>query len=217
MRLHNNSDFPDEKLKEIFDFCAKPLGIKGMTVKVYGGKLRGNYAGLSCMSKSEVLIGIGFNIIFPWFWKKPEKKIIKSKDRWEETKREVAEDGRTYIYYKKKAGYVDKYRENPHLSMLLLSKDEFIVQVLAHELRHQWQRKIRPMKEYTHTVRHLGSKSYFRRERDAEAYALNRLRAWRKLHSVDIYPEQPDKLYDHHQQDQEIQARRQEIVLEIPN
>jgi hypothetical protein len=93
----------------------------------------------------------------------------------------------------------------------LLTKEEFILKVMAHELRHQWQGKMRPMKDYTFTARHLPKKSYFRRERDADAFALAMVREWRKLHAVDIYPDQPDKL------EQEISAPCQEIVVEISN
>jgi hypothetical protein len=78
--------------------------------------------------------------------------------------------------------------------MLYLTREEYMVDLMAHELRHQWQHKKRPRTQYTFTVRNLGSRSYFRRERDSDAYALRMVREWPKIHAVDIYQEQPDTL-----------------------
>ena len=63
---------------------------------------------------------------------------------------------------------------NPgYLPMPAVTRLEAFVVVFAHELRHLWQARVK------HGRRVWGSRGQFS-ERDADAYALNRLRAWRK-------------------------------------
>ena len=185
MRLINKSNIADKDIQRMFDFCAEPLGLRAMTVKVYPTKFINGYFGFSLPWKSEISIAVGGKE-YPYFDERPEKTIVNSDDRWM-----WSEEEHKYIV---KPGYVDKYREAPHTSFVYLNVYEWTIHIMAHELRHQWQRKIRPMKDFTFTVRHLGKKSRFRRERDADSFAKSMVRKWRKLHAVDIYPEQPDQM-----------------------
>jgi hypothetical protein len=66
-------------------------------------------------------------------------------------------------------GYIDN---------LILSREEALVHVLAHEFRHYWQ------------TNHLGRRGKFRGERrsgcsdtGADIYAIRKVRAWRRLHN----------------------------------
>jgi hypothetical protein len=189
MRLVNKSKLPNKDIIEMIDFCARPLGIKTMTVKVYPTMyIDGDY-GWSDPYKKEVSIAVGEKRTYPYLHREEEKRIIDSRDRWEKV---IMDDN--VSYWRKKPDYVDKYREIPHRTMLFLNYEEWMIHIIAHELRHQWQRKIRPMKEYTYTVRHLGSKSYFRRERDADVFAMTMVRQWRKSHALQVYHEQPDQI-----------------------
>jgi hypothetical protein len=183
VRLINHSQVPDAKLKQMFDLCAKPLGISAMKVNVYGSKSYNGFLGQSDIYNNEIEIAVGGNGVYPYQMKR-EKRLINPRDRW------MWDEGSKQ--FKINPDFVYRYRENPHLQMLFLSHDEFLVHLFGHELRHQWQRKKRPMAQYTFTVRKLGSRSYFRRERDADAYALKMVRQWRRLHAVDIYSEHPD-------------------------
>jgi hypothetical protein len=65
------------------------------------------------------------------------------------------------------------YGHRGYLPYLLLDQDEDLVGVIAHELRHLWQHKHR--KGY----RVWGARGVFS-ERDADAYCINKIRAWRK-------------------------------------
>jgi hypothetical protein len=62
---------------------------------------------------------------------------------------------------KKRAGY---------LAIPIANRVECLVMVLAHELRHLWQAKVKH-------GRRVGQFS----ERDADAYALRKLRDWRRM------------------------------------
>jgi hypothetical protein len=66
----------------------------------------------------------------------------------------------------KKGGYL------PHISK---SREEHLLFVLAHELRHLWQVKV------PKGWRVWGSKGKFS-ERDADAYAIRKVREYRQLH-----------------------------------
>ncbi len=59
----------------------------------------------------------------------------------------------------------------------LYNRVEALMLVMAHELRHQWQAKIK--KGY----RVWGSRGQFS-ERDADAYAIGMLRKWRRAHGI---------------------------------
>jgi hypothetical protein len=72
------------------------------------------------------------------------------------------------------------------LTVLFLSREEVLVHIFAHELRHLWQ-KNHPGKR----GKVWGAKGQYS-ERDADAYAIRKMREWRQMHAVDIYREQPD-------------------------
>jgi hypothetical protein len=92
-------------------------------------------------------------------------------------KRRTKENGRPYDPNKGNGGYI------PHI---ILSREEGLIHILAHELRHFWQAN--------HTGKRgkiWGAKGHFS-ETDADAYAIRKTREWRKLHAVEVYPEHPD-------------------------
>jgi hypothetical protein len=92
-----------------------------------------------------------------------------------------------------KPGYKEIFAETGYLPQLLLSKEERTVNTIAHELRHQWQRKRRPISEWTYGT-NKGKHTKVGIETDASAYAIKMVRQWRRLHAVNIYREQPDKI-----------------------
>jgi hypothetical protein len=70
-----------------------------------------------------------------------------------------------YIEYLKTGGYLRK---------LLLSRRECVVALLAHELRHAWQKKHKGKRGKVHGARGLYS------DRDADAYAIRKVREYRR-------------------------------------
>jgi len=81
-----------------------------------------------------------------------------------------------------------------YINTLMLSADEALVHGMAHELRHMWQDLTEQIwndldiQESDGLEKHPGSGSDY----DADRYATRKMREWRRLHAVDIYPEQPD-------------------------
>lgn len=73
--------------------------------------------------------------------------------------------------YGKKRGYI------PYLAF---DQEERIVQVIAHELRHLWQSKVK--KGY----RVWGARGRFS-ERDADAYGIRKVREWRQKHMEELW------------------------------
>lgn len=70
-------------------------------------------------------------------------------------------------YHKKGSGYISSY---------ILSREEALVHVIAHELRHLWQAKVKK----GHRV--WGARGQFS-DRDADAYAIKKTRGWRRQHN----------------------------------
>lgn len=66
-------------------------------------------------------------------------------------------------------------------TIILLSLKEFLIYLIAHELRHHWQ-YVNPYHKYTFA-------SELEKEKDANAYAVKKLRLWRTLYGPkDAYP-----------------------------
>jgi hypothetical protein len=70
---------------------------------------------------------------------------------------------------------VSKYKPKRHgyISTLLRSSQECLIYVIAHELRHLYQEKNKADWVY-------GSKGRKSSERDADAYAISKVREWRR-------------------------------------
>jgi hypothetical protein len=165
MRLKNYANFPDKKIREIFEFCAKPLGIESMTVvcekrltRMYG------HLGYSKYNKKEIHIVIRDDNKLPYTNETFPCRLN-----------------------------VESRRFYPDHSELFLSKEECVLAAIAHELRHQWQKKRRPRSEWVYGSNN-GRRTKLGDEIDTLAYEFKIVRQWRKLHSVDIYLEQPDRI-----------------------
>jgi hypothetical protein len=81
---------------------------------------------------------------------------------------ENRDKGKLYDWKKSTGGYIDS---------LILSREEALVHVLAHELRHFWQCN-HPSKR----SKVWGARGRFS-DRDADAYAIRKTREWRRQHS----------------------------------
>jgi hypothetical protein len=83
------------------------------------------------------------------------------KDHWNNWRILKPKNGNT-------GGYIDH---------LMLSKEEALVHVLAHEFRHFWQRNHQGKRGKIWGARGVYS------DRDADAYAIKKTRAWRTMRS----------------------------------
>lgn len=188
MRLINRSDVQDEKIREIFEFCSGELGINAMKIVVEKRStiMRG-YDGYSFNGKKEIHIIIKDDKFdkqtYPYFRDYSKRRLNYTKDNYrysEELKKWVP-----------KPGYVEVLRDTGYLPHLILSKEEKLVSIMAHELRHQWQKKRRPRSEWAYGSNN-GKHTRVGVEIDASAYDIRKTREWRRMHAVDIYREQPD-------------------------
>jgi len=68
-----------------------------------------------------------------------------------------------------------------YLPHIYLDQDEYLVSIIAHELRHLWQGKY--WKAKRHGMVH-GARGKFS-ERDADAYAIRKQREWRKARATE--------------------------------
>lgn len=66
------------------------------------------------------------------------------------------------------------YGSGGYISQLILSREESLISVIAHELRHLWQVNHKKGRVW-------GSRGQFS-DRDVDYYAINRIKAWRRLH-----------------------------------
>jgi hypothetical protein len=94
--------------------------------------------------------------------------------------RENKASGKLYNWTPNVGGYIPS---------LILSREEALVHILAHELRHFWQ-----VNHKTKRGKVWGAKGVYS-ERDTDAYAIRKTREWRRLYTPrEIYREQPDSL-----------------------
>jgi len=88
--------------------------------------------------------------------------------------------------HKEKNGkhYKPKKSSGGYIPSLMLSREEAFIHVLAHEFRHFWQLNHKGKKGKVWGARGLFS------DRDADSYAIRKVREWRRLHSPrEIYPD----------------------------
>jgi hypothetical protein len=162
MKLINKSAFPSEKLRNIIRFCCPP-GVRDFIIRFQHWN---NYGGVYYAE--------------PWldYWSdKPHGNrngVYRAKTGSESTD--------VLIKLKKAVrgiGLIENRRfkaERGYLASTQYTQEEVIVHLVAHELRHVWQAR-NPMGR-----RVWGARSQYS-ERDADAYAIGKVRHWRRAGS----------------------------------
>lgn len=170
MRIKNTSDIPTEKIHEMIEFV-RPKRIGHVTVYLKNKEKKVYYGSTNTTNRVELSITKDENR-FPYFNDYSIHYFIRYKDPKTgcvELKPSNKKTGR-------RGGYIDN---------LMLSRDECLVHLLAHELRHIWQ---------TYHTGRRGKVKYARgnhSERDADAYAIKMQRKWRKIHNIPDYSNIP--------------------------
>jgi hypothetical protein len=166
-RIINKSDIPDKKLQTIMQHCQT---VEGVEVNVKNGR----HHGLSYNAKKKIDVVIPKQNTYPWFYQ--WGKLVESRyEKWDE-------EEQRFVSWKK-TKFIPTLKNPLRLPCLLLDKDEEIVDIMAHEYRHQWQ-KTRPLKkDWVYGARKNSNRPA--QERDAGAYAKRKVREWRKLHRID--------------------------------
>lgn len=160
MRLRNHTDIPTVRIREMVAF-AKPSGVSGFDVRISnldgkGVRGRAYSRGSSYHDRACPFVVISVQRgphIAAWTPKVRTVHVVSRKDGVE-----------THSMRKVSKGY---------LPMPAMSREEGVLFVIAHELRHLWQAKVKRGR------RVWGARGQFS-ERDADAYALRALRHWRR-------------------------------------
>jgi len=174
MRLMNFTSIDSNWLKEVIRFC-KPNGITNFDISFKNKTTSGchgycYWAGCSYHKTGAPLITIRIG---------DEEKFIANAIK-RGVKNEFTGEPLTWNHLRfprmipaarKKAGY---------LPYLALNKEEEIIHVIAHELRHLWQAKVKS----GHRV--WGARGRFS-ERDADAYGIRKVREWRREHMEELW------------------------------
>jgi hypothetical protein len=183
MRLRNISDVPDSKLMEIIEFVDPGLA---KDVKVVCRRSYGPAHGFSEVVRKEVTcyLPVEGRMKYPHYVNSDirVKYVPSYYEKWDEEK----DIWRTWKRWMKIQ--VKGKRKSGYMSGLYLSRDEYIVHLIAHELRHQWQRRRPPKSEWAWGCQ--GKRTKFAIERDADAYQTRKVREWRRIHNtVQAFPD----------------------------
>jgi len=82
------------------------------------------------------------------------------------------------VFIDRDPSYTGKHRSGGYLDCLLITREEMVVNIMAHEFRHAWQ----SIKRRGYRV--WGARGQYS-ERDADAYAIKMTRKWRREHYKD--------------------------------
>jgi hypothetical protein len=193
----NDTDFPDERLMQILHFVdpANFLELDGeIIIKKKTGWRNGTFefGGNLRFPKITVRVSQEPNS-FPCFRRYYRKanvrlywdKYDKDKNRWDKgwstcfrfnLIRPLNPNGITSLLLQGRNGGKGINSPRGYLNYLVLSVEEELIHSLAHEFRHmhQWY--------YASVKRSWGSRGRFS-ERDADAYAIRKVREWRRSHN----------------------------------
>jgi hypothetical protein len=205
LRIKNYSSFSDDKIREIIQFVMpNNLPTSNFDVKVtntrnkYSGVFygKGGYAkkGMGSDPKRPLIISrvTAKETEFPFRDDYSPKRWVylyyeeydESKGIWKEVhsckclgiskayiarrSKEDKDKEKLCDWKKRKGGYIES---------LILTRDEALVYLLAHELRHFWQKNHHGKRGKIWGARGVYS------EKDADAYAIRKQRAWRAIHN----------------------------------
>lgn len=181
MKLTNTTDFPQERIREIIGFI-KPNNLIAPKYTIRITNSNGPTGGHFAPGSLYIHISLA-NSECPYprrcnhdaVIRRPQRQITFKFQKFNE-KKQIWEWWR---YTKKYESIKDvpKLFYSGYISSLELSREESLVHVLSHEMRHYWQIN-HPGKR----GKIWGAKGKFS-ERDADAYAIRMTRAWRRLHN----------------------------------
>lgn len=163
-RIKNTTDIPDSFIKEVIDFV-RPKNI-GHVSFLIGNRKDCHFSGHTDTYRS---VTIKINTTNNKKGKFPVYHDIRGDPYLVYSVNKLDDDGNAVSWkeriVKPNSGY---------LPSLILSLDEALVHILAHELRHIWQTKHTGKRGKVWNARGLHS------ERDADAYAIKMQRKWRR-------------------------------------
>lgn len=185
MKIRNTTNIADERLREIIDFV-KPnhLPTSTFTVKLTnsssdigsGGKCYGSGTGYT--NRPTIIVNLSPNEKGYPYWRTYKYRIKKTS--WQQPNKKTGEleewYGREYIH--------DPTKKSPYIDHLVMSREESLVNTLAHEFRHFWQCNHKGKRGKVWGARGRIS------EKDASAYGIRKAREWRRLNAPrQVFPD----------------------------
>jgi len=155
LKLINNTKLSDTKILDIVNFV-KPKSLSGFDVKVRCGSKSGRYKHVKPKNTFCIWLDDKPHNDFYFVGKRPLVCVNIPTDNLDQN-----------IIIERKGGF------NGYLSYKCYGVEEWLVHILAHEIRHHWQSKHK---------RRIGYKSKRGKysERDADTYAIKKVREWRR-------------------------------------
>ena len=171
MRLKNYTNISDDKIRQIIKFV-RPNGISNFDVRISNSQSdifrgRAYYEGSNYHDTLNPFIVVRVTkneSAFPYLVRYTSHRRSKLKLNPLSGKLE------SVSYNTGTGGYINH---------LLLSREEAVVHVIAHELRHLWQTKVK------RGYRVWGARDQFS-DRDADAFAIRKTRKWRRRYGNQI-------------------------------
>ncbi len=171
--VKNRTDVPDQKILNYIEFC-KPFEINKLKVVIHKAKQYSH--GLSNKTNKQIDVWmVDGNTKYPQIrdYGNLRKKIELYYDKYNK----VTKKWQTMKHWHN----VPTGKRNGYLPILLLNRDEDLIHIIAHELRHQWQYR-KPFKsQYVYAARRKTSDYSY--ETDCDAYAIKKIREWRRVHA----------------------------------
>jgi hypothetical protein len=182
LKLINTTDIPDEEVREIIRFVS-PNGLLTSKYKIRLNNSSRGTNGYFLESNLNICIRLSrkeypypqLNSNDPEI-RRPKRKITFWFQKFNEK-----HQAWQWWYHKK---YYESIKDTPkvfssggYITSIELSREESLVHYLAHELRHYWQ-----MNHPGKRGKIWGARGKFS-ERDADAYAIRKVREWRRSHN----------------------------------
>jgi hypothetical protein len=160
MRLRNQTKLPSKLLRDIVNFCAPP-GVTDYLIRFTHGR---SYSARAYARQYAEFVAA-------------KEHDFRSRAYWEKTGTECSDVVVRIPPYSKGRGKIENNSRGGrgYLPSVEYTREEAVVYLVAHELRHLYQ-GLHPSRQRD---RVWGARGQFS-ERDADAYAISRVRHWRR-------------------------------------
>lgn len=179
MKLKNETKIADKHILQIYDFV-KLKGIEPKKLTIEYTKDSKAFNGFTYPKSEEITVRLNPNMKYPFYNTYYGDRLVKYVRYDMETRKEIVlrTEKETNVRLVKRA-----YIDGIYLSMI-----ETLIHVMAHEIRHLWQKKHKHGKIY-------GSRGKYS-ERDADYYGFKKQREYRKLKQKLNYYYETHDLYN---------------------
>ena len=182
MKLQNTTDIPIERIREIIKFV-KPNGLLTPSYMIRINNSSRGTSGYFLRSSRNICIKLSKKN-YPYPQRSNRDPVIRRRRRkitfyYQKfnDKKQIWQWWRCWKIYESIKDTPKVFSSGGYISSLELSREESLVHILAHEMRHYWQ-----MNHPGKRGKVWGARGKFS-ERDADAYAIRKQREWRAIYN----------------------------------